>query len=74
MFGNKRAVLDDFSYFNSKSNSQWVFDKQLFRIAVWAQKAFFEKAILPNLFGRAFCGIDIIAQKFEIITPNIIKK
>jgi len=51
-----------------------VFDKQPFGIAVWAQKTLFEKAILPNLLGRVFCGIDIIVQKFEIITPNIIKK
>ena len=51
-----------------------MFGKQLFGIAVWAQKALFEKAILPNLLGRAPCGIDIIVQKFEIITPNIIKK
>jgi len=51
-----------------------VFDKQLFGIAVWAQKALFEKAILPSLLRRVFCEIDIIVQKFEIITPNIIKK
>jgi len=51
-----------------------VFDKQLFEITVWAQKAFFEKAILYSLLGRVFCGINIIVQKFEIITPNIIKK
>jgi len=58
----------------AKSNNEWVFDKQLFGIAVWAQKALFEKAILPSLLGRAFCEIDIIIQKFEIIIPNIIKK
>jgi len=37
-----------------------VFGKQLFVMAVWAQKALFEKAILPSLLGKAFCGIDII--------------
>jgi len=51
-----------------------VFGKQLFEIVVWAQKTLFEKAILLNLLRRTFCGIDIIVQKFEIITPNIIKK
>jgi len=51
-----------------------VFGKQFFGITVWAQKALFEKAILPSLLRRAFYGIDIIVQKFEIITPNIIKK
>jgi len=51
-----------------------VFGKQLFGIAFWAQKALFEKAIIPSLLGRAFVEIDIIVQKFEIITPNIIKK
>ena len=51
-----------------------MFGKQLFEIAVWTQKALFEKAILPSLLERVFCEIDIIVQKFEIITPNIIKK
>ena len=51
-----------------------MFGKQLFGTAVWAQKALFEKTILPSLLGRAFWGIDIIVQKFEIIAPNIIKK
>jgi len=51
-----------------------LFGKQLFEITVWVQKTVFEKAVLPSLLGRAFCRIDIIVQKFEIITPNIIKK
>jgi len=51
-----------------------VFGKQLFGIVVWAQKVLFEKVILPTLLGRGFCEINIIVQKFEIITPNIIKK
>jgi len=46
-----------------------VFGKQLFGL----KKLFLKKAILPNLLGRV-CGIDIIVQKFEIITSNIIKK
>jgi len=51
-----------------------VFGKQLFEISVWAQKALFEKVILISLLERTFCEIDIIVQKFEIITPNTIKK
>jgi len=51
-----------------------LFDKQLFEITVWALKVLFEKTILISLLGRAFCGIDIILQKLEIITPNTIKK
>ena len=51
-----------------------MFGKQSFGIAIWAQRALFEKVILISLLRRVFCGIDIIVQKFEIITPNIIRK
>jgi len=49
-----------------------VLGKQLFGITVWAQKTLFEKIILISLLGRVFCKINIIIQKFEIITPNTI--
>jgi len=51
-----------------------MFGKQLFEIVVWAQKALFEKTIFISLLGRAFREIDIIVQKFEIITINTIRK
>ena len=51
-----------------------MFDKQFLEIAVWVQKTFFEKVILINILGRTFCEIDLIVQKFEIITLNTIRK
>jgi len=51
-----------------------VFGEQLFGIAVRAQKSLFKKAIVISLLERTFCENDIIVQKFEIITKNIIGK
>jgi len=31
-----------------------MFDKQLFRVAIWTQKALFEKIIFISLLGRVF--------------------
>jgi len=47
-----------------------VFGKELFAIAIWLQKALFEKVIPISLLRRAFCRNDIIVHKFEKI-PHI---
>jgi len=50
-----------------------VFDKELFAITVWPQKALFEKAIPISLLRRAFCRNDIIVHKFEKNYTHLIK-
>ena len=54
----------------TKLNKQKMFDKKLFVIVVWLQKALFEKAIVINLLRKVFCRNDIIVYKFEKIKPS----